>query len=38
MTFDEILVQVLELLQREKRPSYRALLAPTRPPISPKRS
>jgi len=25
MTFDEILVQVLELLQREKRVSYRAL-------------
>jgi hypothetical protein len=25
MTFDEILTQVLELLQREKRVSYRAL-------------
>lgn len=25
MTFDEILAQVLELLQREKRVSYRAL-------------
>jgi hypothetical protein len=25
MTFDEILAQVLELLQREKRLSYRAL-------------